>query len=384
MKNMKRSKLWLATALLVMGMMTGCGTEENNTTTENTTEANDAGAAIAEGTLLKDMDVDAYVTLGEYKGLAVEIAGITVDAEEANALANQAYLTAVTAENGGVKDRAVIEGDTVVMDYVGKRDGVAFDGGTAQNAELTIGSDSYIDGFEDGLIGVMPGETVDLNLTFPENYGNADLAGADVVFTVTLHYIKPAEMTEDSVAAALGIEGVETVDGLIAYANDYLYSQAESQYNSNVQYAVLDVFMNNCTFAELPQAMVEEYRALIADNVTAEALSYSNYVGVSIDAETYVQQAYGYESLEQFAEEYSVETVKQSLAMQALANRENLNLDDATLESRLLEYAQQSGYETIEEFIGDTPKEDFREYFMNQDVMAFLVENAVVTEPAAE
>lgn len=83
----------------------------------------------------------------------------------------------------------VKEGDLVNIDYVGKKDGVAFDGGTAQGYNLGIGTDSFIDGFEDGLIGVKTGKTVDLNLTFPENYGTADLAGAKVVFTVTVNYI---------------------------------------------------------------------------------------------------------------------------------------------------------------------------------------------------
>ena len=82
----------------------------------------------------------------------------------------------------------VKEGDLVNIDYVGKKDGVAFDGGTAQGYNLGIGTDSFIDGFEDGLIGVKTGKTVDLNLTFPENYGN-ELAGAKVVFTVTVNYI---------------------------------------------------------------------------------------------------------------------------------------------------------------------------------------------------
>lgn len=361
---MKKKLVCLIAALLAVNVAAGCGTEKAQTA-------------------LKDMKVDKYVTLGEYKQLAVTVAPVSVDEEQANILANEAYMSAVSMENGGITDRAVENGDTVIIDYEGKRDGVAFAGGTAQGASLAIGSGQFIDGFEEGLIGVMPGETVDLNLTFPEEYkNNPDLAGAEVVFTVTVHYIQPTEMTDDAVVAALGIDGVDTVDGLIQYAKDYLYEQETSSYDNRVRMAVLDAFMENCVFEKLPDNMVKEYQQLLRENIVLEAQAYSNYSGYSIDAETYAQQAYGYESLDAFVEDYSQEYVRQNLAMQAVANLENLNLDDEELETRLQKYAIESGYGTVEEFIGDTPKEDFREYFMNTDVMDFLVDNAVITESA--
>ena len=94
-------------------------------------------------------------------------------------------------------EKSVVEsGDTVNIDFEGKKDGVAFDGGTSQGYNLTIGSGSFIDGFEDGLIGVNVGDTVDLNLTFPEGYQNADLAGQDVVFTVTVNFICASNSSE--------------------------------------------------------------------------------------------------------------------------------------------------------------------------------------------
>ncbi|MBR1930895.1 MAG: trigger factor [Lachnospiraceae bacterium] len=364
---MKKRMIGFMAVLLTAGLLTGCGEKE-------------------EGTLLKDINVDKYVTLGEYKGLPVSVAFQQVDEEEAVSLANEAYSSAVTAELGGITDRAVAVGDTVIMDYEGKRDGVAFDGGTAQGADLTIGSGRFIDGFEDGLIGVMPGETVELNLTFPEDYFNEELAGAEVVFTVTVHYILPGidDMTEDAVVAALGIEDVDTVDGLIAYAKEYLNNQVESYNQSNLENAVMAAFMEQCEFDKLPQNLLEEYQKLIRENLELEAQQYSSYTGYEFDAETYAQQAYGYESLEAFVTENAESATKQGLALQAVANRENLNLDDEALDARILEYAQEAGYDTIEEFIGDTSKEDFREYFLNEDVLQFLIDNADVTESAAE
>ena len=93
---------------------------------------------------------------------------------------------------------------------------------------------------------------------------------------------------------------------------------------------------------------------------------------------------YGYESLEAFVTENAEEAVKQGLAMQTIANRENLNLSDEELDARILELANQAGYDTIEEYIGDTDKEDFREYFMNLDVLQFLKDHAVVSENVEE
>lgn len=134
-----------------------------------------------------DTDLSEYVKLGEYKNLSVD-----TSSEDYKA----AYKTLVEhdiSSNGIVGKKLkgkVKEGDTANIDYEGKKDGVAFAGGTAKGYDLTIGSKKFIPGFEDGLIGVEIGDTVDLNLTFPENYGTAELAGAAVVFTVKVNYVK--------------------------------------------------------------------------------------------------------------------------------------------------------------------------------------------------
>lgn len=178
----------MAAALGLAALLTGCGSDGD--------------------VPLNQMKVEKYVTLGDYQNLSVTVDAAAVDDTELAALVNSVYVDNVTAENGGIVDRAVETGDTVIIDYEGKKDGVAFEGGTAQEASLTIGSGRFIDGFEDGLIGVKPGETVDLNLTFPESYGNAELAGQPVVFTVTVHFIRPAEVApedmEDAVVASMG------------------------------------------------------------------------------------------------------------------------------------------------------------------------------------
>jgi len=226
---MKKKTLGLLAAILSVCMLAGCGAKDTGDGTGTSTGTG------TESTALKDMDVDKYVTLGEYKGLAASVDTVEVDEDEWDTLVNNVYYENITAENGGIMDRAVETGDTVNIDYEGKKDDVAFDGGTAQGYDLTIGSGSFIAGFEDGLIGVMPGETVDLDLTFPENYGNSDLAGQAVVFTVTVNYIQPAQDGEfsDEIISNFGIDGVTNEEELRQYAYDYLNENAQQNYETN-------------------------------------------------------------------------------------------------------------------------------------------------------
>jgi trigger factor len=348
---MKKKGILLGALLLIVGIMGGCA---------------DSGA---DGPL-KDMKVDKYVTLGEYKGLEVNAEAATIDEEQLESTAISLFQSSVTADNGGITDRAVEDGDTVNIDYVGTLDGVAFDGGTASGQLLTIGSNSYIDGFESGLIGAMPGTTVDLNLTFPENYGSTDLAGQSVVFNVTVNFIMP-EMS-DAIIASFGVEDYTNMEELRQYVRDYMTTSNESTYQDQVENLVLEAFMQNCVFKDVPESMTEKYRNNIQQNLNTMAASYG------IDAETLVSSYYG-TTLEDFLDQYAQESVRQSIAFQAVANKENLNVTDEELEAKLQEDMAAGNYATAEEFLGETTKEDYREYLMFDKVLAFIVDNAKVT-----
>lgn len=330
-----------------------------------------AGCGGNDTVVLKDMDVEKYVTLGEYKGIAVNVASPTVNDAELEGLMMSVYQGNITAENG-IKDRAIAVGDTANIDYVGKKDGVAFDGGTASGYNLGIGSGQFIDGFEEGLVGVKPGETVDLNLTFPENYGSADLAGQAVVFTVTVNYIIPTEM-DNTVIAGMGIEGVTNEEEFRQYCYDYLYSVAEQDYQYYVQNAVMEAFMTGNTIKEMPDNLIEKYETVTRDNIQTTAASYGT------DPDTFTNYYYGMD-FESFIADYCTEAARQDMAMQAVANAENLNISDEELDEMLLSNAQAAGYSTIEEYIGTSTKEDYREYFLFEKVLNYLVENAVITE----
>lgn len=377
---MKKKFCALVLTLTAVIMMAGCGETDNassqtdgsNAAFVPTEEDNEQTAAVY--VPLKQVKVEDYVTLGDYSDLSV-----TVDAQEANDenaynLLNSIYVLYVGAENGGIQDRAVENGDTVVIDFEGKMDGEAFVGGSATGCDLTIGSGSFIAGFEDGLIGVMPGETVELNLSFPDPYPiNLDFSGKPVVFTVTVQFIRPARIERedmlDEVAAAaavneIGDAGIDTVEKLYAYIKEFL----EEQYRSAFQLSIQTLVLDRSEFKELPESMTAYYRQ-----------AFMNYYEMIFggDPTMYFYVYYG-KDYQEFIDMAVKESVQQNLAFQAIADRENLNVDDEELQEKLLEYAKEEGFETVEEYVGDTDMEEWRDSLMNRKVMDFLMERAVI------
>lgn len=379
-----KKKLILALAVLTAaGLMAGCGkkTEEAPETDSAVSTADTADTAdTAAGTqqdvpdvFLRDIDVASYLTLqSDYKGLSLsadEKAEVTE--QQILDLALQAYNTTVTAEAGGISNRAVVEGDTVNIDYEGKKDGVAFDGGTAAGQDLTIGSGRFIDGFEDGLIGVTPGETVDLNLTFPENYGNADLAGQEVVFTVTVNFIYPSSREEmaDATIEALTEGDFVTVDAFLDYCRDYLEYSAESSYRAARENAVIVQLESIAVFESLPEELVAKYNAAITEALNIQAAGYG------LDADTFCTYYFQMDAAS-YAQQAAEASARQGMIFQYIADKEGLNLSDEELEESLQQYALEVGVESVDELLVNADREDYREYFMFEKVVDFLFENA--------
>lgn len=361
---MKKRMMLLLTALLAVVMLGGCG-EKN--------EGNAADGEVTEGkaennVTLKDFDVDKLVTLGEYKGLEVTVSQPVVDESTQQMYVQNLFQNGLT-EAVGIKDRAVEEGDLVFISYVGTKDGEAFSGGTSEGTFLKIGSGQYIDGFEEGLVGVMPGETVDLNLTFPEPYQNPDLAGKEVVFTVTVIYIAPE--ISDEVILAMGNADYSNVEELNQYVYDMLLEQAGSDYDMRVENAVIEELINNTTFEELPKELVEKYTENIISNMNSAAASY----GYNVD--DYTTMLYGADAAT-IAAQFGEDSAKQGLVFQAIANAENLNVTEEELDEKLMEYVKEYGLSSIEELLGDTDKDDYKDFFMFEKVVDFLIDNAVI------
>lgn len=177
--------------------------------------------------------------LGQYKGIEVKVEKHTATDEEVNQ-----QIEAMVAQNPTFveKDGEVEHGDMTTIDFEGFKDGIAFDGGKAEGHQLEIGSGQFIPGFEEQMIGMKKGETRDLNLTFPEDYGMADLAGADVIFKVKLHKIenkKDSELNNEFVTS-LNVPNMETVEDLQNQIKVQLQSQHDQKYRTDVENAIFD------------------------------------------------------------------------------------------------------------------------------------------------
>ena len=309
------------------------------------------------------------VTVGEYKGLVLtSVTQEEVDTEINSMLEYYTELVEV--------ERAAAEGDTVNIDYVGTKDGVAFEGGTAEGYDLELGSGSFIDGFEDGLIGATAGEVRDLNLTFPENYTNEELKGQAVVFNVTVNSVKEKqvpELTDEFIAGIFG-EEYPTVDAYMAALRENLnYSTYYDQ--------ITELLMASSEVEKYNEAAVLARKEVLLAEYSAYAEEYANYYG--IDKETAIMYFLGFESVEAFEEEmgaYAYEVEKNAMIIDEIAKLENIELTDAYYDEKSKEYAEAYGYEDVTEFVKEYGEETVRDALMAELVMDFLIENAVIAE----
>lgn len=375
-------KKLLATLLvLVMSMCTLAACGKDDATKDLAKETLEPAVELVktEGdvTDLGLLPVEEYVTLGDYKSIEVSIAPIKelTEDEFAEYLQGCFYQDAAAiAKDAFPKGDAVAEGDVVLIDYSGKKDGVAFEGGTAEKQTLGIGSGQFIDGFEEGLVGVKSGETVDLELTFPEDYGKEDLAGQAVVFTVTVHGI--ASMNDETIAA-MGHEGYETVEDYRKAIEYFAAYEQSSNYTSALSDAINQKLLEICTVSKLPKPLYEKEKELIVNELQYYATMYG------LDGDTYAQYISGMNLLDYAAfmtEAYLVRGV----ILQAIANAEGIAPTDADVDAYVEEYLASvetsGGFETIEAFYEANPKEDVKLVLLQENVMGFLAETITIKD----
>lgn len=318
-----------------------------------------------EGKELKDMKLSKYMELGEYTN--VEVSPDLYPLTDEKVQAEVQALFNAQAFDYGVTDRAVEVGDVANIDFAGYIDGVAFEGGTGQY-NLEIGSGDFIEGFEDGLIGAMPGETVELNLKFPENYGSADLAGQDVVFEVKVNYIMPE--ISDEVIAKFNNENYSTVQEMEEFARSIVQSEVDAENKDRIVKAAMQKIIADTTFKEIPEFLVEQQKATIERKLSA------TLEGTGVDVETYLTVIYG-STLEQTAEA----NVKERLVIQAIANEVGIEVTDEELDEALEKVGVNygvSGEEMLTMMGYD--RGYYREFLIGVEVYDYVYENAVVVE----
>ncbi len=323
---------------------------------------------------LQDLDIDAYVSLADYKNMKVSVARPEVDDESILQYIDGELLA------GSITNRAVQEGDVADIDFVGKRDGVAFDGGSASGFKLTIGSGQFIPGFEDGLVGVMPGDTVDLNLTFPEGYQqSAELAGQEVVFTVTVNSIAfsaaYATVTPEELEA-LGLPYTSKEEVWEAGTKE-VENYAEETFAANAKTAIVQKLVAESEVRSIPEYFVEE-----------EAQNYNLYMETfikamfDVDVDTYIRMVYSITPDEFYRQmnEVHTETIRQYMVMEALARAEGIEVTEEMINEKADEEAAEYGYASGQELIDSVGFTTYRMSIVREKVIERLMEIVSVEE----
>lgn len=329
---------------------------------------------------IADFNTADYVTLGQYKGVEVELEKPEVTQESVDEY--MGYVLSSHAQSSPVTGRSAQSGDIVNIDFEGKLDGVAFEGGSAKGFDLTIGAGGFIDGFEDAIVGMEIGETKDADLRFPDTYqNNPDLAGKDVVFTFTLNSISEQIIPEltDAFVAELGIDGCATVEDYTKFIHDGLMEQANAAFEEEKTSAAIAAVEENVTFEQAPEGMTNRMKETLMDTVSSYAQMYGMSVG------DYVAAAYGgsADHYEDVILEEAGKMAQRYLMIGAIADAEGIAVTDEEMDQILEEEAANFGYE-IEEYKEELDVEAYREYLLVQKVVGFLADNAVVKAPVSE
>ena len=321
-----------------------------------------------------------YVTLGEYKGLTVSAIDATVSEGDLEAAVMNDLES--LAKKASVDDRPVLDGDIVNIDYKGTKDGEAFDGGTG-NSDLEIGSGTFIPGFEDGVIGMEIGETKDLELTFPEDYGDGDLAGQDVVFEVTVNSISEnlvPSIKDDGILEELAkkydTDDFKEIDDYLGYIKKNLEETKEEDLLSKTRTELLQMVYDNaeCDLDKLPEWLVSQN----STNYISSIEDFASQYGVSLD--DYVSLIGG--SMEEFTDqamEYGKELSKQQLVVKAIANAENIAVTDKEVEEYYAERAKEYNAK-VETLKNSVNEETIKQYHLTEKIQDFLFDNAKFEE----
>ena len=340
---MKNTNLTRAAAsLLACGMvfgLTACGSSASSIGATAESAADDyaylANFSFSDGYdengYLKGVTALDYVTLPDTESFTLSDNATTVSDSDIDDYISNNILSNYKTTNE-ITNRAAENGDTVNIDFAGSIDGVAFDGGTGSDYDLTLGSGSFIDGFEDQIVGHMPGETFDVNVTFPDDYQATNLAGKDAVFATTLNYINEdvTDLTDDwvssNLAESMGMNNVAELKTFVS--NSLLFNQEANELYGQL-YDAAEV--NTDTLPE----DVQQY---FTNTVLYQLYRYAQMRGVSL--ETMLSQA-GYSSVDEClenSESSKQNMIKQILIMQALAEKNNIVCDTDILNAEFSRY----------------------------------------------
>lgn len=371
---MKRKITAFLIAVCAVSLIGGCGGKGNNDEGQKTEGTEDSGSGMGAASY----NVDECVKLGEYKGLEITLGSYEIKDEDVK---NNIESTLASYPNYVDTDKTTVEeGDIANIDYEGLKDGVAFEGGTAQGANLEIGSNSFIDGFEDGLIGKKVGEDVELNLTFPEDYQNTELAGQAVVFKVKINKIVKEEymtydtVTDEFVANNFINDGYQTVDDLKNGVRENLENNNKANMETDTQNAVFEKLHETCTVT-LPDGLldqrIQEYMDQFTDNLkTNYNMELSDYLSsVNTTEDEFNQQV----------RQYIEDSLTNQLILEAIAKKENIEVDEEGYTKYKQDIITDFSYESEDALMEQYGEDYVKNAYISDKAMDFVIENAKVT-----
>ncbi|MDF2609479.1 MAG: trigger factor [Lachnospiraceae bacterium] len=321
-----------------------------------------------------EIAVKPEVILGAYKGIEIEKTAATVTEEELNAeldkIRNQNSRTIT------VEDRPVKDGDMTVIDFEGFVDGVAFEGGKGENYSLTIGTHSFIDTFEEQLIGKNIGEEVEVNVTFPDPYQSADLAGKPALFKVTVKEIKEKELPVLDDDFAQDVSEFDTLDEYKEDIKKTILENKEKDAKRVKEDTIVDKIIENATM-EIPDAMIDTQARQIVDEfaqrMQMQGLTmeqYMQYTGMNVN------------QLMEQTKPQAVKRIQSRLVLESIVKAENITVAEEDFEKELVDMAAsyQMEADKLKELIGEKEKEQIRMDMAVQKAVDFVLETAVEVE----
>ena len=322
--------------------------------------------------MVVNVEVKPEFELGAYKGIEISKVDNTVSEEDVEARLNE--MVNRNARLTSVEDKALENGDTAVIDFEGFENGVAFEGGKGENYNLVIGSNTFIPGFEDQLVGKKAGEEVEVNVTFPETYHAENLAGKPVVFKVKVNDVKVKEVPALDDEFAKDTTEFETLAELRADVKAKLEEQAKNAADAEMRNALVEKVSAN-TEVEVPEAMVQHQ----IDNMLMELNYQLQYQGLNLE-QLLQMTGRGLDELREERRADAERLVKSSLVLEAIAEKENVEANDADVDAELEKMAAMYNMEVekIKSSLRETDIEDIKGQIKIRKTLDLLVENATI------
>ena len=307
--------------------------------------------------------------LGKYKGIEVKKIEYNVTDEDINH--ELSHMQEHNARLINIEDRPVEKGDITVIDFEGFVDGKAFEGGKAENHELEIGSNTFIPGFEDQIIGMKIDEEKDINVKFPDEYFSKDLAGKDATFKVKLHEIKKKELPELDDDFAKDTSEFDTLEELKKSIKDKMEKENEQKQKYETEEEVIKAVCDNMK-VDIPSGMIETE----TENMLKDIENRLSYQGLKLDQ--YLKMlGKTKEEMQKEYEPQAIEAIKSRLMLEAVIKAEKIEATDDEIEEKMKEMAKNYGRENDEEFMKNENVANYiKEGIKSEKAVNFLVENA--------